>query len=110
MTRKNLTPPEGEPESALREALRTTTYLPPDWVYDNFKVSESERDPNPNPNPKEPTEPPSSAMHAHTVDFLVPFPHQAEVTDVEMTLSPTWSQLSDFLEARRDGMCVYLLR
>jgi hypothetical protein len=39
MTRKNIMSPEGVPESALREALRTTTYLPPEWVYDNFKVS-----------------------------------------------------------------------
>lgn len=31
---------------------------------------------------------------------------QAEVTDVELTLSPTWSQLYDFLQARKDEMCV----
>lgn len=38
MTRKNIISPEGAPEAALREAVATTTYLPPEWVYDNFRV------------------------------------------------------------------------
>lgn len=38
MQRKNIPSEEGAPESALREAVKTTTYLPQDWVYDNFKV------------------------------------------------------------------------
>ena len=38
MTRQNIPSEEGAPESALREAVKTTTYLPQEWVYDNFKV------------------------------------------------------------------------
>ena len=41
MQRKNIPSEEGAPESALREAVKTTTYLPQEWVYDNFKEKEA---------------------------------------------------------------------
>ncbi|KAM3573109.1 hypothetical protein VYU27_004920 [Nannochloropsis oceanica] len=64
ITRTNIPSPPDAPESALREAVKTTSYLPSEWVYANYK---------------------------------------ALVTDVEIPLSPTWKELSAFLDARREG-------
>jgi len=37
-TRTHISSPPDAPESALREAVKTTTYLPSEWVYANFKA------------------------------------------------------------------------
>lgn len=61
-TRKHIPSPPDAPESALREAVKDTSYLPSEWVYSNFR---------------------------------------SPVTDTQIPLSPTWTELSAFLDARR---------
>ena len=38
LTKEHIQSPPEAPEAALRECVKTTTYLPQEWVYDNFKA------------------------------------------------------------------------